>query len=615
MAVATRNPAAERAEIDRAVAGKTICTLFADTAAARGDQEALRRREADGWRAITWSGYQERVHHLTLALLGRGFGPGQFGLILARNVPEHVIADLAIVHAGGASVSVYNTLAPEQIAYIANHCSASVVFVEDTGFLERIEAIREQVPSLKTVVLLRGDAAGTVAWDALMAEGRAAAESDPGAFERSWRAVKPEDLANLIYTSGTTGPPKGVMYSHNNVVWTCESSRRMLQIGEGKRYLSYLPLAHIAERFSSHYYGGLYLGGIVSYVPDLAQLPQAMVETKPQFFVGVPRLWEKFKAAIMAGLMAEPDAARRDMVLRAIETGRRLVEFEQRGEQPPPELEAARAQIAPVQQALRAKLGLDQCEIAVTSTAPIPLDVLAFYAAIGLPLTEVWGMSELTGPHTATPQGSIKLGTVGVAYPGTELRLAEDGEVLARGGNVMQGYYREPEQTAAAIDSEGWMHTGDVGELDAQGNLRIIDRKKELIVTSYGKNISPANIESLLLEKPLIGFACVVGDSRQYLTALLVLDGQTATGWAAARGIEARSPAELAGHPAVLEEIGRAVEEVNRHLSHAEQIKRFRLLPTEWSAESEELTPTLKLKRRVVLKKYAGQIEDMYGGG
>jgi long-chain acyl-CoA synthetase len=264
---------------------------------------------------------------------------------------------------------------------------------------------------------------------------------------------------------------------------------------------------------------------------------------------------------------------------------------------------------------LKAKLGLDQCEWAVTSTAPIPADVLNFFAAIGLPLAEVWGMSELTGPATATPDDAIKIGTVGTPYPGVEIALAEDGEVLARGGNLMQGYYREPEKTAEAIDADGWMHTGDVGEIDADGNLRIIDRKKELIVTSYGKNISPANIESLLLQHPLVGFACAVGDGRQYMTALLVLDAQTAPAWAKAQGIEFESAADLATNPEVLTAVGKAVEEVNQHLSHAEQIKKFKLLPAEWTAESEELTPTLKLKRRVVLKKYADAIEEMYRAG
>ena len=615
MAVATRDTAAERADIDRAVEGKTICSVFAATAAEHAEAEALKWRDADGWRALTWREYRDEVERATLGLLEHGFGAGQFGLILARNVPRHVVADLAIVHARGASVSVYNTLAPAQIAYIANHCSAAVVFVENADFLPRIEAIRDQVPSLRTVVLLEGEAPGCVSWDELLAAGAAARERDPGAFERAWRAVAPGDLANLIYTSGTTGPPKGVMYSHYNVVWTCESSQRMTSnVRAGMRFISYLPLAHIAERFSSHYYGSLYVGGVVHYVPDLQALPQALVEVRPQFFVGVPRLWEKFHAAVLAGISADPDAARREAITKAIEAGRQLVAYDQRGEAPPPPLEAARERIAPVQAALRAKLGLDQCEIAVTSTAPMPVEVLEFYAAIGLPLLEVWGMSELTGPATGTPQGAIRIGTVGIAYPGVEVKLGDDGEVLARGGNLMQGYYRDPEKTAEAIDADGWMHTGDVGRFDDDGNLRIIDRKKELIVTSYGKNISPANIESLLLQHPLIGFACVIGDRRPYVSALLVLDSQSAPAWAKAHGVEFSSPAELASHPEVLAEVGRVVDEVNEHLSRVEQVKRFRVLPAEWSAESEELTPTLKLKRRVVHEKYAGEIEEMYSG-
>ena len=615
-----RDFAAERTAIDAFVAGKTIPALFHDLAMQHPDAPALRWRAPSGeWATITWSGYHERVRDATLGLHALGFGRGQFGLIMARNRAEHLIADLAIVAAGGAAVSLYNTLASEQVAYIANHCGASVAFVEDGSFLGKFLAIRDQLPHLRHVVLMEGDpqSAGApddgwvVSWDALLASGHDAAAADPTAFGVSWRCVRPDDIVALIYTSGTTGDPKGVTYTHTNILWTLESSSRLYDLSDGEQLVSYLPLAHIAERFVSHW-GAIYHASETYLVPDPAQVLPALIAARPQFFVGVPRVWEKFQTGIQLGIAAEADPQRRALAERAIAVGRQAVALEQEGAPVPPELAAQREALAPVATALRAKIGLDRCRIPVTSTAPTPLDVLYFFAAIGLPIAEVWGMSELTGPATGNPTERVKLGSVGIAYPGVEVKLDEDGEILVRGGNVMPGYYRDPARTTEVLDVDGWMHSGDVGTEDDDGYFRVVDRKKELLITSGGKNISPANIEALLKHHPLIGQAFACGDGRNYITALLVLDAETLPVWAKAHGIAPASTAELAAHPEVVAEVVRAVHEANTHLARVEQVKRVTILPAEWTAESEELTPTLKLRRRVILRKYAAAIDGMY---
>jgi long-chain acyl-CoA synthetase len=603
---------AERALIDAAVSGKTVCTLFSDAVRKWGHKPALHWKVDGDWRTLTWSDYRDEVAGVTLALRSLGFGPGQFGLIMARNAPEHVIADLGIVHAGGAAISVYNTLAPEQIEYVANHSEASVAFVEDEGFLAKFLAIRSSTPHLRHLVLIHGTAPeGVMSWGSLVARGREMFAANPSAFAESWRAVGPEDTVSLIYTSGTTGPPKGVVYSHNNIVWTLESINNRFWGLEPQTLISYLPLAHVAERFTSQW-GGMFTGHEVWLCPDPNALLQFLLEARPTLFVGVPRVWEKLMAGINAGVAAEPDENNRKMVQGAIQAGIATYRLRRDAQPVPPELAAAVETAQPLFMLLRAKVGLDECELPVTSTAPCRPELHEFWAALGMPLFEVWGMSELTGPATAVPKDAQQTPSIGRAIPGVEVKLADDGEILVRGGNVMVGYYKEPGKTSDIIDSDGWVHSGDIGAMGEGGQFRIIDRKKELIITSSGKNISPANLESLAKSSPIIGQAVAVGDSRQFISVLLVLDPQVAPGWAKARGVNATTMAELAEHPAVVDEIRRALNIANTHLARIEQFKRFTILPTEWTPESEELTPTLKLKRRVIYSKYQPQIEAMY---
>jgi long-chain acyl-CoA synthetase len=602
---------AERADIDASVSGKTVCTLFADAVAKWGDRPALHWKDDGSWRSLTWQGYRDEVAAVTLALRSLGFGPGQFGLIMARNAPEHVIADLGIVHAGGAAISVYNTLAPDQVEYVANHSEATVAFVEDEGYLEKFLAIRASTPHLKHIVLVRGSAPdGVLSWDSFVAKGRELYTRSPADFEASWKAVGPEDTVSLIYTSGTTGPPKGVVYSHNNIAWTLESLRRFLELGS-QTLVSYLPLAHVAERFTSQW-GGIFNGHDVWLCPDPNLLLPYLLEARPTEFVGVPRVWEKLMAGLQAGIAAEPDETKRQMAQGALTAAISAYRLRRDGQPVPAELAAVVERTQPLFMLLRSKVGLERCAIPITSTAPCRPEVHEFWAAVGMPLFEVWGMSELTGPATAVPLDEHRAPSIGKAIAGVEVRLGEDGEILVRGGNVMVGYYREPEKTAEMVDPDGWVHSGDIGLLGADGQFRIVDRKKEIIINSAGKNISPANLEALAKSSPIIGQAVAIGDGRKFISVLVVLDPQVAPAWAKSRGISATSMAELAEHPAIVDEVRRALTVANTHLSRVEQFKRFTILPSEWSPESEELTPTMKLKRRVIHSKYLAQIEAMY---
>ena len=610
-----RDILAERAEIDAAAEGRTLCTAFAETVAQHGDMEALKWRTGENtYEALTWSAYRDRVRDATLGLASMGLGRGDFALIQARCIPEHHIADMGIVHAGAVPVSLYNTLAPEQIAYIANHCEARVAIVEDIGFLERFLKVREEMPHLERIVLIRGaedaDTDWVTPWEEVLAAGSAEAERRPEAFDESWRRVTPDDLATLIYTSGTTGPPKAVMDTHRNIMWHWESVARSYDFEPGEIGISYLPLAHAAGRVGAHY-NPIVIGATAICCPDFQQLLAYLVENRPTFFVGVPRVYEKLYAGINAALAAQPEELR-TAVQNAIDVGREMVAHEQKGAEVPDELQQRYEAAAPILKLVLGRVGLENVHIALVGAAPIATEVIEFFHALGLRISEVWGMSELTAIATANGQQRIKIGSVGPAVHGVEVRIAGDGELLARGGNLMKGYYRDPEKTAEAIDEDGWMHTGDIGTVDEDGYYRIVDRKKELIITAGGKNISPANIENLLKQHPLIGQACVIGDRRAYLTALIVLDPEVAPAWAASKGIAASSVAELAGDPDVVAEVQRAVDETNRQVSRVENVRKITILPAEWTAESDELTPTLKLKRRVINEKYAEDIESMY---
>lgn len=609
----------QRRAIDAAVEGKTLCDLLERNATRFSDKPASSWKVDGRWDTKTWGQVREEVKRLTLGLSALGVGKGDFVALMARNRPEHITADLAVIHAGGTPVSLYNTLAPDQIQYVVSHCEATVAIVEDAGFMERFEKVKPELPNLQRVVMIEG-AGGfsehdwVSSWDDVMAAGEEALKDDPEAFDRSWKQVRPEDLATLIYTSGTTGDPKGVAITQRNALWTAEAGIRAVESPMHARGVSYLPIAHSAERLFS-YYVGMNRAAYGYYCPEILQVFEYMPEVKPYAFLGVPRVWEKLQAGIVAKLAEEPDDRKRKIGEKAFSVAREVQRRRREG-RPIPLLLNLQYMLFDklVFGKVRAALGLDECEVPISGAAPISVEVVDFFRGIGIPLVEGYGLTETTAGGTIGRPQSYTVGTVGQALPGVEFKLLDDGELVMRGGCVTEGYYKEPELTAASFREDGWFHTGDVAEIASDGSIKIVDRKKELIITAGGKNISPANLEGLLKQHPLIGQACAVGDQRKFISALIVLDAEVAPGWGAKNGVGFTDIASFSRDPRVHEEIERAVEDANQHVSNVEKVKRFHILPTEWTPESEELTPTMKLKRRVILEKYSDEIEQMYSG-
>jgi long-chain acyl-CoA synthetase len=592
-------------ELSRSVAGQTVATRFRDIVAARGPRTALRWQDEDGWREWTWAEVADRALRAASALRHLGVRPRDRVVLMMRNRPEFYVADLACVLAGATPVSIYNSSAPEQVQYLAHHCGAVAAIVEDSDYLDRVLKVRDDLPDLAHVAVVDDD--GRAPEDVLrLAELLASAPVD---LDEAATAVTPEDLATIIYTSGTTGPPKGVMIDHANVVWTVESLHRSLPVDPtGFRVVSYLPMAHIAERMVS-YYWGITFGYETTTCPEPSQLAQYLLHARPQLLFGVPRIWEKLHAGVLA--MASRDPAQQQALEAALAVGEREQAYRARGEPLPADLAAEHEQHEPTLAMVRSALGVDAVAAGLSGAAPLPREVFDFFRALGLDFSEIYGLSETSGPMTWEPF-RVKAGTVGPAVPGCTVRLADDGEVLAKGGNIFRGYLDDPARTAETLDEDGWLHSGDIGELDDDGYLRIVDRKKELIITAGGKNISPANLEAALKASPLIGQACVIGDDRPFVSALVVLDPEVAPAWAAAHGVDAKSLPELAEDPTVVGEVDREVASANERFSNVERVKKVTVLGEEWLPDSEELTPTMKLKRRGVLAKYADEIEAMY---
>lgn len=607
---------ATRAEIEQEIAGRTLWDELTRDAERHADAPAMSWKEGDAWKTLTWRQYRDQVEEVAVGLAELGVGKGDFIAIMAANRPEHVIADQGALRAGAVPTTFYATLTPDQIRYVADNCDAKVAVLENRDYLKRWQEIRSQLPKLEHILLMEDaedftDLEGLRSWASVVEAGRAKLTADRNAAAALPHA-EPEEPVTVIYTSGTTGPPKGVVITHRNVLFECASLDRLTKLPDGITGVSYLPLAHIAERELSVYLP-LRKRAHVYFCPDQRQALEYLLEARPTQFFGVPRVWEKIRAAITAKINAEPNDRKRQLALAAIETGRQVVSLEQQGRSPSLLLKAKHALLERlVLSKIRHGIGLDRCVFQSSAAAPLSVDVATFFAAIGLPLFEVYGMTENTGAATGNPPDKLKIGTVGPGIPGVEIKLAEDGEVLIRGPINTPGYHKRPEATAELIDEEGWIHTGDIGTMDADGYLKIVDRKKELIITSGGKNLSPANIEALLKEHPLIGQALAYGNDRPYVVALVVLDGEVVPGWAAQQGIAESDLETLSQHPKVLAEIEQAVARTNERLARVEQIKKYVVLPTEWTAESEELTPTLKLKRRVIHDKYGARIEELY---
>jgi long-chain acyl-CoA synthetase len=607
-----------REEILADIEGRTLIDVFMATCDANGGKPALVVKEGDGFRTRTWAEYRREASQIAMALRRAGVDHGDFVALMMTNRPEHVVADVGTLLAGATPVSIYNTLTAEQIRYIADNCQAKVAIVEDATFLARWEAIRGELPNLALIVVLEPDGVdldrqGITSYERFAAAGAEALAGGRGELENSWRAVTPDDPLTLIYTSGTTGPPKGVILTHRNLLYQLAVVQRILHLEPGQRGISYLPLAHVAERMTTHYVG-IRFAGTVYFVREVAAVVETLQEARPNTFMAVPRVWEKMHAALMAKIHATEDERKRKLALRAVDVGMAKVRAEMAGTQPSLGLRIQHALFDRLVFAkIRDGLGMDQLKIALSGAAPISADLLTFFKAIGIEILEVYGMTESTAVITANQPGEVKIGTVGPPLPGIEVRIAADGEILARGPIVTQGYLRRPEATAEAIDADGWLHTGDLGVMDDDGYVRIVGRKKELIITAGGKNLSPNNIEETIKQtSPLIAQLCAVGDERPYISALVVLDAEVLPTWCASKGIGFSSVAEAAEHPEVIAEVQRAIDAGNEHLARVEQVRRWAIVPSEWTAESEELTPSLKLKRSVIHTKYADVIDGLY---
>ena len=601
----------ERSRVQAAVEGRTLVDALADTARAHADEPAYsdKHHVPDGasWRTLTWSETRERALDVAGGLIALGVQPGDTVAIMATNRVEHFLADMGAVHAAATPMSIYNTLSPDQVAYVAGHARPVVVVLEDADHRQRWTRALEEVDSIVEVVML------DEGWDDLVAAGAAYRREHPGAVEERAAGLSPEAPATILYTSGTTGSPKGVVLTHHNVLFETLSTQEAAGLDEGQVAVSYLPLAHIAERVLG-LYGPQVQGGHVHAIGDPAQLLATLGEVHPTAFFGVPRVWEKIKTGLSAKLAADPDPDNRAMVERSMAAALAWVEAQEVGGTMTPEIEAAYEKAeADILGFLKLLLGLDRVTWAGSAAAPMPLDVAKFMAGLGLKVYDVYGMTETCGAVTANGPGGFKLGTVGRANPGMEVRLGEDGEILVRGPVNTPGYHLQQEATRALIDEDGWLHTGDIGTLDDDGFFAVVDRKKELIITSHGKNVAPSNIENYLKECPLIGHAMAIGDGRPYVVAILTLDGEIAPLMAQQMGVEFTDLAELAENPRIRAVVQQAVDAANERLSRPEQVKSFELLPVEWTAESEELTPTLKLKRRVVNTKYSDVVDRLYG--
>jgi long-chain acyl-CoA synthetase len=590
----------------RAVDAATIAEAFRITAREHADEVAVRTKD-DAVR-LTWAELRDRVDALAGGLSRLGVRRGDTVALMLSNRPEFSVCDLAAMMCGAASFSIYQTYTPDQIAYVVGDAEARVVICEQ-AFLPQVLAAREQLPGVEHVVVIDGEApSGTLA----LADVEGSGEGFD--VEASVAAIEPEDTLTLIYTSGTTGPPKGVVLQHRNLLSAVEGIEALIQFPRGGRVISWLPAAHIAERNAHHYLPIVY-GLQVTCCPNPREVLSYLPEVRPSWFFAVPRIWEKLKAGLETMLAARPESERAP-VQAALEASIRKVRLEQAGEPVPEELAqtVARAD-EQIFAGLRATLGFDQVEAVNVGAAPTPVEVIEFFHAIGVPLAELWGMSETCGAGACNPPDRVKIGTVGPAAPGVELKLAEDGELLVRGGVVMPGYRNLPDRTAEALDPDGWLHTGDIAQIDGDGYVTIVDRKKEIIINAAGKNMSPANIEATLkAASPLIGQVCCIGDARPYNTALIVLDADFAPGWAQAQGIEGTALAELAVDERMRAGVQEGVDAANAKLARVEQIKRFHLVAGDWLPGGDELTPTMKLKRRPIADKYAAEIDALYAG-
>ncbi|MFD6426867.1 AMP-dependent synthetase/ligase [Streptomyces sp. NPDC060198] len=599
-------------DLPDAPADRTLPQLLARNATEYPRLPAISWQSAEkggGWTTFDWAEVEEHTRNLAAGYAALGVGRGERVLLMMSNRPEHWLSDLALVRLGAVPVSVYGTAAPEQITHIARNCRARVAVLEGAAQVAVWEPLLTDAdtPLERLVVTEQGAEGSHFPFAALLRE------PVPERFAKDLDTARPDDPLTVVYTSGTSGEPKGVLLTHRQVMSNALALDAVVELPPHVEHICYLPFAHIAERML-----GIYLpchrASHVYLCADPTGVAAVVREVRPAQFFGVPRIWEKLSATVR-GLLALMPAEQLTVIEAAFEIARTHVGYRERGETPPAELEERYARVrADVLLPMLAAGGLDRVTWAASASAPMPVDVVRFWAGFGIVIMDAWGLTETTGVATSnSPRAGFRLGSVGRPVESVEIRLAEDGEIMVRGSSVFSGYLQSDGSVRSALDPEGWLATGDIGRTDENGFLWLTDRKKEMIVTSTGKNVSPALVENALKEHPLIGQAMVHGDNRSYLVALLVLDAEAAPVWASANGIgSAGGLAGLAEHPAVRAEVDRAVEAANSRLNRSEQVKRYELLAEEWGPGTGELTPSLKMRRRVIRDKYADSLSGLY---
>ncbi|MCB9666049.1 MAG: AMP-binding protein [Alphaproteobacteria bacterium] len=590
----------------------TIPRRLRERARVDAQHPAYQVRQPDGsWSATTWAAYAAEVQAAAKSLLALGVEPGEGVCMLGYNRPEWVIVDVAAMTVGAMPAGIYTTCSPEEVAYIVGHCDARVVLVEDLGQLAKLQETKDQLPKLERVVLMKGvqsDDPLALAWEDFVSLGSSVPDAD---VDARLDALQPDAVGTLIYTSGTTGPPKAVMLTHHNLTHTADVAVDMVGATASDRMISYLPLSHIAEQmFTVH--GPISSGLTIWYAESMETLLRDLQAARPTILFGVPRVWEKMHAGLTAR-MAQATGAKAVIATWATGIGRKAVDVRNAGGTPGGLL-ALQYRLADrlVFSKVKAALGLDAARFGISGAAPIAKEVLEFFAGLDIVIHEVYGQSEGTGPTTFNRPGQTKFGTVGPAIPGTEVRIADDGEICLRGGNVFAGYLKEPAATAETL-IDGWLHSGDLGSIDADGFLSITGRKKEILITAGGKNIAPKNIEAALKNLPLVSQAVVIGDRRKFLSALLTLDPEATQAFAQEHGLPTDG---IHARPELIAALQAGVDaEVNPRFARVEHVRKFSVLPRDLTIADGELTPTLKIKRRVVDQHFADVIEAMYAEG
>jgi long-chain acyl-CoA synthetase len=596
----------------------TIARSFLRAVETRGERAAIREKKFGIWQPTSWRRWQEISKDIAYALHATGFRPGDVASIIANAVPEWVFADMAILCAGGVSSGIYPTDASAQVEYLINDSATRVIFAEDEEQLDKVLACRARCPSLRQIVVfdMEGLSGFSDPMVLSLAEFMALGSNHRQGREALWDEMiasrSASDLAILVYTSGTTGPPKGAMHSNRSVTHQMRHANDLYPSTDSEERLVFLPLCHVAERVGG-YYVSLALGSVMNFAESPETVPDNLREVQPTAFLAVPRIWEKFYSAITIALK-DATPLQKWTYARALAIGYRLADCRIEARAPPLPLRlAGSAAYWLVFRNIRRMLGLDRCRIAFTGAAPISPDLIRWYLALGLDMREVYGQTENCGVATLMPTDCIKLGSVGKAVPWGEVMISPEGEILIKGDFLFMGYLNQPEKTAATIDAKGWLHTGDVGAIDNEGFVKITDRMKDIIITSGGKNITPSEIENQLKFSPYVSDAVVIGDKRPYLTCLVMIDQENVEKYAQDNDIPFTNYASLCRAAEIRALIQREIEAVNANFARVETIKRFFLIERQLTPEDEELTPTMKLKRNFVNKRYAAEIDAMYG--